>query len=130
MFSLGLIIGGGTAQIQKNIISERGPRPSPREPKPAQGLGDGSGEERMDFGLSEDQLLLEETMRGLPGRPRADHARARAARRGSDDCPNDPRDLEGLAELGVTGILVPEEHGGSALALLDAALVANPWDTR
>jgi len=24
MFDLGLIIGGGTAQIQKNIISERG----------------------------------------------------------------------------------------------------------
>jgi len=24
MFSLGLIIGGGTAQIQKNIIAERG----------------------------------------------------------------------------------------------------------
>ena len=24
MFTLGLIIGGGTSQIQKNIISERG----------------------------------------------------------------------------------------------------------
>ena len=34
-FSLGLIIGGGTAQIQKNIISERG-LGLPREPKPAQ----------------------------------------------------------------------------------------------
>jgi alkylation response protein AidB-like acyl-CoA dehydrogenase len=33
MFTLGLIIGGGTAQIQKNIISERGLR-MPREPKP------------------------------------------------------------------------------------------------
>ena len=32
-FSLGLIIGGGTAQIQKNIISERG-LGMPREPKP------------------------------------------------------------------------------------------------
>jgi alkylation response protein AidB-like acyl-CoA dehydrogenase len=32
-FSLGLIIGGGTAQIQKNIISERG-LGLPREPKP------------------------------------------------------------------------------------------------
>jgi alkylation response protein AidB-like acyl-CoA dehydrogenase len=32
MFSLGLIIGGGTAQIQKNIISERG-LGLPREPK-------------------------------------------------------------------------------------------------
>jgi len=37
MFSLGLIIGGGTAQIQKNIIAERGlgmPR-EPRAPLPA-----------------------------------------------------------------------------------------------
>jgi alkylation response protein AidB-like acyl-CoA dehydrogenase len=34
MFSLGLIIGGGTAQIQKNIISERG-LGMPREPKAA-----------------------------------------------------------------------------------------------
>jgi alkylation response protein AidB-like acyl-CoA dehydrogenase len=34
MFSLGLIIGGGTAQIQKNIIAERG-LGLPREPKAA-----------------------------------------------------------------------------------------------
>jgi alkylation response protein AidB-like acyl-CoA dehydrogenase len=33
MFTLGLIIGGGTAQIQKNIIAERG-LGMPREPKP------------------------------------------------------------------------------------------------
>ena len=35
MFDLGLIIGGGTAQIQKNIISEIG-LGMPREPKPMQ----------------------------------------------------------------------------------------------
>ncbi|MBT4521498.1 MAG: acyl-CoA dehydrogenase [Halieaceae bacterium] len=34
MFDLGLIIGGGTAQIQKNIIAEWGLQ-MPREPKPA-----------------------------------------------------------------------------------------------
>ncbi len=39
MFTLGLIIGGGTAQIQKNIISERG-LGLPREPKvPGRGAG-------------------------------------------------------------------------------------------
>jgi len=36
MFDLGLIIGGGTAQIQKNIIAERG-LGMPREPKLARG---------------------------------------------------------------------------------------------
>jgi alkylation response protein AidB-like acyl-CoA dehydrogenase len=36
MFDLGLIIGGGTAQIQKNIIAERG-LGMPREPKLASG---------------------------------------------------------------------------------------------
>ncbi len=36
MYDLGLIIGGGTAQIQKNIIAERGLN-MPREPRPAQG---------------------------------------------------------------------------------------------
>jgi alkylation response protein AidB-like acyl-CoA dehydrogenase len=36
MYDLGLIIGGGTAQIQKNIIAERGLE-MPREPKLAKG---------------------------------------------------------------------------------------------
>jgi alkylation response protein AidB-like acyl-CoA dehydrogenase len=41
MFALGLIIGGGTAQIQKNIISEVG-LGMPREPKLQKSAGKGA----------------------------------------------------------------------------------------
>ena len=45
-FSLGLIIGGGTAQIQKNIIAERG-LGLPREPSGGHaGLGSRRGRSR------------------------------------------------------------------------------------
>jgi alkylation response protein AidB-like acyl-CoA dehydrogenase len=75
----------------------------------------------MDFGLSEDQLLLEETVRSFL-KDRVPITRVRELR--DEDCPND-RDLwKALAELGVTGILIPEAQGGSGLALLDAALVS------
>lgn len=43
MFQLGLIIGGGTAQIQKNIIAERGLN-MPREPRLAQEASSGRKE--------------------------------------------------------------------------------------
>jgi alkylation response protein AidB-like acyl-CoA dehydrogenase len=41
-----------------------------------------------------------------------------------ESCPNDPEIWKQLAELGVTGILVPEKHGGIEFSLLDAALIA------
>jgi alkylation response protein AidB-like acyl-CoA dehydrogenase len=75
----------------------------------------------MDFGLSEDQLLLEETLRGFLAErvPITRVRELRDAGAGSD------REIwRGLAELGFTGILVAEAHGGSGLGLLDAALVA------
>ena len=55
-------------------------------------------------------------------RDRAPIARVRELR--GADCPNDRAIWRGLAELGAAGILVPEAFGGSGLALLDAALVA------
>ncbi len=75
----------------------------------------------MDFGLSDEQLLLEETVRSFL-RDRVPIARVRELR--DQGCPNDREIWKALAELGVTGVLIPEKHGGSALSLLDAALVS------
>ena len=75
----------------------------------------------MDFGLSEDQLLLEQTVRSFLA-DQVPIGRVRELR--EKDCPNDRALWTALAELGVTGILVPEAQGGSGLALLDAALVS------
>jgi len=75
----------------------------------------------VDFGLSEDQVLLEQTVRSFL----ADQVPIERVRELRDkDCPNDRAIWTALAELGVTGVLVPEAQGGSGLALLDAALVS------
>jgi alkylation response protein AidB-like acyl-CoA dehydrogenase len=75
----------------------------------------------MNFGLSEDQLLLEKTVRSFLA-DQVPIERVRELREA--DCPNDRAIWSALAELGITGILVPEAQGGAGLALLDAALVA------
>jgi alkylation response protein AidB-like acyl-CoA dehydrogenase len=75
----------------------------------------------MNFGLSRDQLLLEETVRSFL-RDRVPITRIRDRR--GQDCPTDRGVWKELAALGMTGILIPPEHGGSGLHLLDAALVA------
>ncbi|MGH0033048.1 MAG: acyl-CoA dehydrogenase family protein [Myxococcota bacterium] len=75
----------------------------------------------MDFGLSDDQKLLEETVRGFLA-DKVPITRVRELR--DADCPNDRAVWKQLAEMGVTGVLVPEAQGGSGLGLLDAALVA------
>jgi alkylation response protein AidB-like acyl-CoA dehydrogenase len=75
----------------------------------------------MDFGLSEDQVLLEETVRGFL---RAEVPIERVRELRAKDTPYDRATWSALAELGVTGVLVPEAQGGSGLALLDAALVS------
>ena len=79
----------------------------------------------MDFGLSEDQALLQETVRGfLADRVPIARVRELRAMAGEKGCPNDRTIWAALAELGVTGVLVPEEQGGSQLSLLDAVIVA------
>jgi alkylation response protein AidB-like acyl-CoA dehydrogenase len=75
----------------------------------------------VDFSLSDEQQLLVATLRRFldeecpVGRVRE----LVAAEPGSDG-----GTWKALAGLGVAGLLVPEEHGGSGLALLDAALAA------
>jgi alkylation response protein AidB-like acyl-CoA dehydrogenase len=75
----------------------------------------------MDFGLSEEQQLLEETIRGFL-KDQVPITRVRELR--DKQAATDRGIWKSLAELGVTGILIPEPQGGSALTLLDAALVA------
>jgi alkylation response protein AidB-like acyl-CoA dehydrogenase len=75
----------------------------------------------MDFGLSEEQRLLQETIRGFATaecppmllRPRFEAGEG-----------HDPALWKGLVEIGVAGLALPEEHGGSALEVLDLALAA------
>ena len=117
MFSLGLIIGGGTAQIQKNIIAERGPRAAARAQAGRAGRG-----RLMDFGLSEEQQLLEAV--AAPTSSPSGSRRRACARSWTREAAHDDEAVAALAELGVLGVLVPEAHGGSGLALLDAALIA------
>ncbi len=74
----------------------------------------------MDFGLSEDQQLLEETVRSFL----ADQVPIERVRELRDkEGPADRAIWTALAELGVTGVLVPEAQGGSDLKLLDAAVI-------
>tara|TARA_R110002110_G_scaffold239506_9_gene455480 strand:+ start:900 stop:1994 length:1095 start_codon:yes stop_codon:yes gene_type:complete len=75
----------------------------------------------MEFGLSEDQRLLRESIGGtLEKTAPLERVRKAAERR-----ENYARDIwDALADLGVAGMLVPEEFGGMGLGLLDAALAA------
>ncbi len=75
----------------------------------------------MDFGLSEDQRLLEQSVRSFLNQ-QVPIDRVRELR--EHECVIDRKIWRALAELGVTGILIAEEHGGSGLNLLDAALVS------
>src|SRR5262249_41204137 len=75
----------------------------------------------MDFGLSQDQLLLKDTIRRWL-EAECPTARVRAIM--ESDTGHDPALWRGLAELGVTGLQVPPAYGGAGLELLDVALAA------
>jgi alkylation response protein AidB-like acyl-CoA dehydrogenase len=75
----------------------------------------------MDFGLSQDQVLLKDTIRRWLD-AECPTTRVRAIMETAHG--HDPALWEGLAELGVAGLQVPTMHGGSGLELLDVALAA------
>jgi alkylation response protein AidB-like acyl-CoA dehydrogenase len=75
----------------------------------------------MDFGLSQDQLLLKDTIRRWL-EAECPTTRVRAVM--ESETGHDPALWEGLAGLGVPGLHVPLEHGGSGLELLEVALAA------
>jgi alkylation response protein AidB-like acyl-CoA dehydrogenase len=75
----------------------------------------------VDFGLSEEQRLLEATLRRfLAEQLPVPRVRELAAR----DSGHDPALWRQLAELGATGALIPAEHGGAGLGMLDAVVIA------
>jgi alkylation response protein AidB-like acyl-CoA dehydrogenase len=71
----------------------------------------------MDFGFTEDQLALRDAVRAFC-REHADLARV-AGREGK---PAAAASWSALAELGVLGVLVPEDAGGAGLGPVEAAL--------
>jgi alkylation response protein AidB-like acyl-CoA dehydrogenase len=73
----------------------------------------------VDFGLSHEQTLLADSVT----RFLEDRAPLERVRRFAED--GDDRDIwQGLTDLGIPGLLVPEAAGGVGLSCLEAALVA------
>src|SRR5262245_46040796 len=75
----------------------------------------------MDFALSEEQELLQGTARNFVAKECPPQT-ARAIFDGERQLV--PGLWKGLAEIGVAGLAVPEQHGGAGLELLELALVA------
>lgn len=75
----------------------------------------------MNLGLNEEQLMFEEALeRYLAGTVTLDRLRAfTASGKSYDDAV-----WQGLVELGVPGLMVPQEFGGSGLGMLEAGIAA------
>jgi alkylation response protein AidB-like acyl-CoA dehydrogenase len=75
----------------------------------------------MEFALTDEQVMLQDTIvRTLDRVCPLDRVRACAAANESYA----PDVWAALTELGLAGLIIPEEHGGSGLTLLDAALAS------
>ena len=78
----------------------------------------------MDFGLSPEQRMLRDVVdRLLREHCPLDHVREVVARGDTVSAAV----VSALSELGLPGIIVPEEHGGLGLGLLDAVVVAEAF---
>jgi len=74
----------------------------------------------MDLDFSEEQTVLRDMVRGVL----AEHSPIEVVRRTEDDPIGYPEAFwKQLAEVGVTGILIPESFGGAGQTLLEAAIV-------
>ena len=75
----------------------------------------------MDFTFTEDQLLFQESVRDFLV---SEVTPERIRRSWETDSGRDPQLWQQLTELGLTGITVPEEHGGLGMSALDFVLLA------
>ncbi|MEM7080540.1 MAG: acyl-CoA dehydrogenase family protein [Pseudomonadota bacterium] len=74
----------------------------------------------MDFGLTEEQVMLQDSVSGFL----ASAAPLEVVRQAADDRETQVAAIaQGLAELGVSGLLIEEDFGGVGLGMLEAALV-------
>src|SRR5665213_517956 len=74
----------------------------------------------MDLDLTPEQQLLREMVRSLCAR----HADLKSVRALEDDAVGfSPGFYSQLGDVGLIGMTLPEEHGGSGMSMLDAALV-------
>ncbi len=75
----------------------------------------------MEFALTSDQKMLQDSL----ARTLGDASPLDRVRRFADDVADPAKDVwEALADFGLPGIVIPEEHGGLGLTLLDAALAS------
>lgn len=74
----------------------------------------------MDFRMSEDQLTLAAGVRDYLAGTHGPEVLRRLDAEGA----RDPTIWQGLVEMGLTGLLVPEELGGLGMGLVEAALIA------
>jgi alkylation response protein AidB-like acyl-CoA dehydrogenase len=75
----------------------------------------------MEFGLSEEQEMLQSSVGGYL-EANGSIERVRKFIESGESCTEDL--WAGLCEMGVPGLIIPEEYGGLGMPLLDAALVA------